>query len=111
MSATTTALRRALLYVPGSSQKMLDKAWGLTADCVAFDLEDSVAPGRKSEARSNIRRFLEQPRPSNVKDCAVRINAVGSGLETADIEEVVRQIFRSCLLLGELTDLDQRTQH
>ena len=76
--------------VPGSSQKMLDKARGLNADCVAFDLEDSVTPGRKAEARSNIRRFLEQPRVSGVKECAVRINAVGSSYAADDILEVVR---------------------
>jgi len=91
MSAAKTAVRRALLYVPGSSQKMLDKTQGLTSDCVAYDLEDSVTPSRKSEARSNIRRFLEQPRPANVKECAVRINAVGTGFEADDIEEVVCQ--------------------
>ncbi len=91
MSAASTAVRRALLYVPGSSQKMLDKTKSLTADCVAYDLEDSVTPSRKSEARSNIRRLLEQPRPSKVKECAVRINAVGTGFEADDIDEVVRQ--------------------
>ena len=76
--------------VPGSSQKMLDKTRGLNADCVTYDLEDSVTPGRKAEARSNIRRFLEQPRLSEVKECAVRINAVGSTYAADDILEVVR---------------------
>ena len=79
-----------LNLVPGSSQKMLDKTRGLNADCVAYDLEDSVTPGRKAEARSNIRRFLEQPRLSGVKECAVRINAVGSSYAADDILEVVR---------------------
>ena len=69
---------------------MLDKTRGLNADCVAYDLEDSVTPGRKVEARSNIRRFLEQPRISGVKECAVRINAVGSNYAADDILEVVR---------------------
>ena len=69
---------------------MLDKTRGLTADCVAYDLEDSVTPGRKEEARSNICRFLEQPKASGIKECAVRINAVGSGYEAQDIAEVVR---------------------
>jgi citrate lyase subunit beta-like protein len=69
---------------------MLDKTRGLTADCVAYDLEDSVTPGRKEDARSNIRRFLEQPKVSGIKECAVRINAVGSGYEAQDIAEIVR---------------------
>lgn len=69
---------------------MLAKTRGLNADCVAYDLEDSVTPGRKAEARSNIRRFLEQPRIFGVKECAVRINAVGSSYAADDILEVVR---------------------
>ena len=70
---------------------MIEKTRGLSADCVAFDLEDSVTPGRKSEARSNIRRFLEQSRIQGVKDCAIRINSVGSGFAADDIIEVVRR--------------------
>lgn len=69
---------------------MLDRSRGFNADCVAYDLEDSVIPSRKAEARSNIRRFLEQPRISGVKECAVRINAVGSSYAADDILEVVR---------------------
>lgn len=75
--------------VPGSSQKMLDKSRGLTADCVAYDLEDSVTFNKKAEARSTIRKFLEQPRADGIKECAVRINAVGTGYEADDIEAVV----------------------
>ena len=90
MSAAKTAIRRALLYVPGSSQKMLEKTRGLNADCVAYDLEDSVTPSGKDEARSNLRRLLQQPRPAGVRECAVRINAVGTGFEAHDMEAVVR---------------------
>lgn len=68
---------------------MLDKSRGLTADCVAYDLEDSVTSNKKAEARSNIRKFLEQSRADGIKECAVRINAVGTGLEADDIEAVV----------------------
>ena len=92
-----------LQLVPGSSQKMLDKTRGLNADCVAYDLEDSVTPGRKAEARSNIRRFLEQSRISGVKDCAVRINAVGSTYAADDILEVVR-LSRGSLWSRQLTE-------
>lgn len=75
--------------VPGSSQKMLEKTRGLTADCVAYDLEDSVTPGKKAEARANIRRFLEQPKANGISEYAVRINAIGTGYEADDIAEVV----------------------
>lgn len=69
---------------------MLDKSRGLTVDCVAYDLEDSVTLGKKAEARSNIRRFLAQDTASGIRECAVRINSIGSGLEEEDLNEVVR---------------------
>ena len=69
---------------------MLEKSRGLNVDCVAYDLEDSVTSSMKSEARSNIRHFLQQPRSNGVKENAVRINAVQSGLALDDLTEVVR---------------------
>ncbi|KAJ9648576.1 hypothetical protein H2199_001431 [Coniosporium tulheliwenetii] len=83
-------IRRALLYVPGSSKKMLDKSRGLNVDCVAYDLEDSVTPGKKAEARSNLRQLLEQPRVEGIREQAVRINSVDSGLALDDLTEVLK---------------------
>ena len=68
---------------------MLDKSRRLTADCVAYDLEDSVTSNRKAEARSILKKFLKQPRADGITECAVRINAVGTGHEADDIEAVV----------------------
>ncbi|KAF2400522.1 citrate lyase-like protein subunit beta [Trichodelitschia bisporula] len=83
-------IRRALLYVPGSSKKFLEKSRGLNVDCAAYDLEDSVTLGKKAEARSALRQFLEQPRPSGIREMAVRINSVDSGLALADLTEVLQ---------------------
>ncbi len=43
--------RRSFMYVPGSSEKMLDKAvsGALGADTLVFDLEDGVAPNQKEQ--------------------------------------------------------------
>ena len=69
---------------------MLDKSRGLSSvDCVAYDLEDSVTPGKKAEARSNIRKLLDQPRVDGIREQAVRINAVEIGLALDDLTEVV----------------------
>ena len=46
--------RRSCLAVPGSSPKMLSKSPTLPADEVFLDLEDSVAPSAKEEARHYI---------------------------------------------------------
>ena len=54
MTDRTLRPRRSNLAVPGSSPKMLDKAKGLPADQVFLDLEDSVAPIAKADARANV---------------------------------------------------------
>lgn len=79
--------------VPGSSQKMLTKSRGLEVDCVAYDLEDSVTPAKKAEARMNVSRFLHEPRPSSITECAVRINPVGSEWAENDLLDVVNGIW------------------
>ena len=43
--------RRSVLYMPGSNARALEKAKTLAADAVILDLEDSVAPDAKAEAR------------------------------------------------------------
>ncbi|KIW66943.1 hypothetical protein, variant [Phialophora macrospora] len=88
--AAKNVLRRAMLYVPGSSQRFLDKSRTLTADCIAYDLEDSVTPAKKAEARHAVRKALDTEIPSGIKERAVRINSVGSGLALGDLEEVVK---------------------
>lgn len=76
--------------MPGSSQKFLDKSRTLSVDCIAYDLEDSVTPGRKGEARALVRKELDNPNPAGVKERAVRINSVGSGLALQDMEELLK---------------------
>jgi citrate lyase subunit beta/citryl-CoA lyase len=44
--------RRSVLYMPGSNARALEKARGVAADGLIFDLEDAVAPAAKEEARA-----------------------------------------------------------
>jgi citrate lyase subunit beta / citryl-CoA lyase len=46
--------RRSLLFMPGSNARALEKARNLPADCLILDLEDSVAPDAKANARAQI---------------------------------------------------------
>ncbi|OCK84679.1 beta subunit of citrate lyase [Lepidopterella palustris CBS 459.81] len=92
-------IRRALLYVPGSSKKMLHKSRGLNVDCIAYDLEDSVTPGKKAEARHNLRHLLEQSRAPGIREQAVRINSVESGLALEDLQEVLKSPNLDALVL------------
>lgn len=80
--------RRSCLSVPGSSLKMLGKAPGLPADQVFMDLEDSVAPLAKEEARGNIVDALKNNDWGD-KTVVVRINSIDTGWAADDIKTIV----------------------
>ncbi|KAH8021636.1 hypothetical protein HPB51_016032 [Rhipicephalus microplus] len=48
--------RRAVLYVPGSDERKITKAFGLDADCMVLDCEDGVAANKK--VRDQVERAL-----------------------------------------------------
>ena len=52
--------RRSVLFMPGSNVRALEKARGLAADGIIFDLEDSVAPDEKPKARTQIAQAMSQ---------------------------------------------------
>ncbi|MDW8268474.1 MAG: CoA ester lyase [Anaerolineae bacterium] len=76
--------RRALLFLPGDSERKIAKAITLEVDAVILDLEDGVALGQKEMARALVRRALETF-DFGPRERIVRLNAVGSGLEDADL--------------------------
>lgn len=49
---------RSVLYIPGSKERALEKAMGLPADAIIFDLEDAVAPDEKPAARKLLAQVL-----------------------------------------------------
>ncbi|KAB8236210.1 HpcH/HpaI aldolase/citrate lyase family protein [Aspergillus alliaceus] len=107
--ASRNMLRRALLYIPGSSQRFIDKSRALTADCVAYDLEDSVTPHKKAEARSLVRRALDQATPPGIRERAVRINSVDSGLALADLTEVLQSPNLSTIVIPKVNSASDLT--
>lgn len=50
---------RSVLYIPGSKPRALDKARGLPADAIIFDLEDAVIPEEKISARDTLAEALK----------------------------------------------------
>ncbi|KAG9564153.1 beta subunit of citrate lyase, partial [Aureobasidium melanogenum] len=88
--AASPIVRRALLYVPGSSMRFLEKSRGVAVDTICYDLEDSVTPGKKAEARSNLQSILSRERVSGIKEQAVRINSVDSGYALDDLTQVLK---------------------
>ncbi|MGY0230494.1 HpcH/HpaI aldolase/citrate lyase family protein [Longispora urticae] len=80
--------RRSCLAVPGSSVKMLGKAQGLPADQVFLDLEDSVAPLAKADARKNIVAALTEGDWAG-KTRVVRVNDLTTQWTYRDVIDIV----------------------
>ena len=80
--------RRSCLAVPGSSQKMIDKARGLPADQVFLDLEDSCAPLAKPGARKTIVAALNEGGWGD-RLRVVRVNDLTTEWTYRDVTEVV----------------------
>jgi citrate lyase subunit beta / citryl-CoA lyase len=77
--------RRSALYMPGSNPKALAKARELPADVVILDMEDSVAPEAKVEARERIVATLAEGGFGG-REVLVRVNGVHTPWGEADLE-------------------------
>jgi citrate lyase subunit beta/citryl-CoA lyase len=95
--------RRSCLAVPGSSTKMLDKAPGLPADQVFLDLEDSVAPLAKEDARKNIVAALTGGAWGG-KTRVVRVNDLTTRWTYRDVITVVEEAgaHLDCIMLPKV---------
>jgi citrate lyase subunit beta/citryl-CoA lyase len=81
---------RSLLFVPGDDARKLIKAPSSGADALILDLEDAVAPARKSEARRLSAEQLRQARPHG-QSWWIRINGLATGLALDDLASVMRE--------------------
>ncbi|MEV6105843.1 CoA ester lyase [Streptomyces sp. NPDC051940] len=79
---------RSLLSVPGSSERFIRKARDVSADALAFDLEDGVAAADKAAARERVAGELAGF-PARGRELWVRPNGLDSGLLEADLDAVV----------------------
>lgn len=81
---------RSFLFVPANDRRKLAKVLGSGADALLLDLEDSVAPESKAEARRMAKQFLaahiwntRRPR------LYVRVNDLGTELTRNDLAAVL----------------------
>lgn len=80
---------RSWMFVPGNSEKMLNKAIGLNnLDVAMFDLEDGAPPDQKDLARDLVASMLQ--RPTGGPRRFVRINAIATDRMEADLRAVLR---------------------
>ena len=67
---------RSVLYIPAANARAMEKARGLAADAIIFDLEDAVAPDAKAAARDALAQALTQDYGPRAR--IVRINALST---------------------------------
>jgi citrate lyase subunit beta / citryl-CoA lyase len=79
-------LARSFLYVPANREKFLEKAIGLPSDAFIFDLEDSVPPAEKANARAGVREYAPKIAGGRVW---VRVNGLETGFAADDLDAVV----------------------
>ena len=83
----TARPRRSCLYMPGANAKALEKAKTLAADVLLLDLEDSVAPEAKAEARAQVTAAVKAGGYGK-REVIVRCNAVATPWGRDDIAAV-----------------------
>jgi len=76
--------RRSCLYMPGANAKALEKAKTLAADVLLLDLEDSVAPEVKPEARAQVAAAVGA-KGYGRREVIVRVNALATPWGMDDI--------------------------
>jgi citrate lyase subunit beta/citryl-CoA lyase len=102
---------RSWLFVPADSEKKIAKAIESDADAIIFDLEDSVAPERKAEARAILKGL---PKHSNGPQWWVRVNPIGTEYHKDDLG-LIRSAYVQGIVLpkaesgADVTELAHRT--
>ena len=77
-------MSRSFLFVPGDSERKMEKAGGVAADALILDLEDAVAPDAKDAARALTADYVQ-----GREDAWVRINPVDTEHWEADLDAVI----------------------
>lgn len=80
----TARPRRSVLYMPGANVRALEKARTLACDAIIMDLEDSVSPDAKKQARINVANALKAGGYGK-REVVVRVNALDTTWGYKDI--------------------------
>jgi citrate lyase beta subunit len=99
--------------VPGAEPRKLERAREAGADVLILDLEDSVAPEQKTEARQRVAEALVSDLGS--AKLAVRINAPGTPYFEADLEGVTGAggkliVLPKCESAGQVADVAESVE-
>jgi citrate lyase subunit beta/citryl-CoA lyase len=81
----SSSVLRSLLFVPGDSHRKIERSADSAADAVILDLEDSVHPAAKPDARLVVAEAMQKPMQ---KRRMVRINPLGTDEFGKDLEAI-----------------------
>ena len=76
--------RRSVLYMPGSNVRALEKAKTLSVDGIILDLEDSVAPEAKEDARQKVTDAVKTG-GFGKREVFIRVNSVDTPWHADDL--------------------------
>lgn len=79
---------RSLLFVPGDSERKLEKGLSSGADALIVDLEDSVAATNKDAARRLAAEFIASAKKT--RTIYIRVNGLDTGLTDDDLAAVMK---------------------
>ena len=88
VGAAFMELIRSLIFVPGNRANMLERARSFNVDIVMVDLEDSVPPDEKTNARGLAAEWVPTLRGEGQR-VMVRVNSLDTGLVGDDLRAVV----------------------
>ena len=77
--------RRSVLYMPGANGRALEKAKSIAADALILDLEDSVAPEAKDDARQQVAAAIRSGGYGR-RELVVRINSLDTPWGNDDLK-------------------------
>ncbi|KAJ6584766.1 Pyruvate/Phosphoenolpyruvate kinase-like domain-containing protein [Mycena capillaripes] len=107
-SPSTAALKRSYLYVPSSSDRMLEKSLSTPSDIIIYDLEDSVPPSAadKTSSRARLSAFLGRGDLPPRERVAVRVNDISTPFFRDDISKIVTSKSVGSLVLPKVHSAD-----
>ncbi|HET8726236.1 MAG TPA: CoA ester lyase [Alphaproteobacteria bacterium] len=81
--------RRSVLYMPGTNQRAIEKGRNLPADVLVLDLEDSVSPDHKENARRHVHAAVAAG-GFGQREIVIRINGLGTQWGQEDLRSAVK---------------------
>ncbi|MHA7818878.1 MAG: HpcH/HpaI aldolase/citrate lyase family protein [Erythrobacter sp.] len=87
MTDTPLPRMRSWLFAPGDSEKKMGKCLASEADIALLDLEDSVVPERKADARQMVAEAIAGARDKS--RVWVRVNPISGDWTEADLDAVI----------------------